>query len=44
DLIGDLSLTGMLINAHVIALRSGHASNAAFAKEIVNYFKVGVCA
>ena len=36
DMIGDLSLTGMLIQAHIIALRSGHRSNTAFAKEIVN--------
>lgn len=36
DMIGDLSLTGMLIQAHIIALRSGHRSNTAFAKEILN--------
>ena len=38
DLMGDLSLTGILLEAHVIALRSGHRSNTAFAKEIVNTF------
>lgn len=32
DLIGDLSLTGIPFTAHVIAIRSGHAANAAFAK------------
>ncbi|MDE3055782.1 MAG: UDP-3-O-[3-hydroxymyristoyl] N-acetylglucosamine deacetylase [Verrucomicrobiota bacterium] len=32
DLIGDLALIGMPIQAHVIAIRSGHASNVAFAK------------
>ena len=32
DLIGDLSLVGAPILAHVIAICSGHASNVAFAK------------
>jgi UDP-3-O-[3-hydroxymyristoyl] N-acetylglucosamine deacetylase len=32
DLIGDLSLLGKVLLAHVIAIRSGHASNVAFAK------------
>lgn len=32
DLIGDLALIGTPILAHVIAVRSGHASNVAFAK------------
>ena len=34
DLIGDLSLVGMPFNAHIIALRSGHAANVAFAQKI----------
>lgn len=34
DLIGDLSLVGFPFRAHVIAIRSGHASNVAFAKKI----------
>jgi UDP-3-O-[3-hydroxymyristoyl] N-acetylglucosamine deacetylase len=32
DLIGDLSLIGSPIKAHIIAIKSGHASNVAFAK------------
>ncbi len=32
DLIGDLSLLGLRLQAHVIAIRSGHASHIAFAK------------
>lgn len=35
DLIGDLALVGMPFKAHVIAIRSGHFSNVAFAKEII---------
>ena len=34
DLIGDLSLVGRPIKAHIIAIRSGHASNVAFAREL----------
>lgn len=41
DLIGDLSLVGFPFVAHIIAIRSGHASNRAFAKEIVNSFGEG---
>lgn len=36
DMIGDLSLVGVEFEAHVIALRAGHASNCAFAKELLN--------
>lgn len=32
DLLGDLSLIGRPILGHIIAIRSGHASNVAFAK------------
>lgn len=32
DLIGDLALVGACLHAHVIAVRSGHPSHAAFAK------------
>lgn len=35
DLIGDLSLLGRPLLAHVIALRSGHSSNLAFAKTLM---------
>jgi UDP-3-O-[3-hydroxymyristoyl] N-acetylglucosamine deacetylase len=36
DLIGDLSLLGAPILGHIISVRSGHASNIAFAKMIAN--------
>jgi len=39
DLIGDLSLIGFPLAAHIIAIRSGHYSNVQFAKLIVNHFK-----
>lgn len=39
DLIGDLSLTGMRFHAHVIAVRSGHLSNTALAKEVINHIQ-----
>lgn len=34
DLLGDLALVGFPFLAHVIAIRSGHASNQLFAKEL----------
>ncbi|MEW5701434.1 MAG: bifunctional UDP-3-O-[3-hydroxymyristoyl] N-acetylglucosamine deacetylase/3-hydroxyacyl-ACP dehydratase [Candidatus Zixiibacteriota bacterium] len=34
DLIGDLSLIGMPIKAHILAARSGHAANVGLAKKI----------
>jgi UDP-3-O-[3-hydroxymyristoyl] N-acetylglucosamine deacetylase len=37
DLIGDLSLVGFNFHAHIIAIRSGHASNFAFAKRLLNH-------
>lgn len=36
DVIGDLSLVGFNFLAHIISIRSGHASNFAFAKKILN--------
>lgn len=36
DLIGDLALIGRPLLAHVISIRSGHASNAAFAALLQN--------
>jgi UDP-3-O-[3-hydroxymyristoyl] N-acetylglucosamine deacetylase len=39
DMIGDLFLVGMPFTAHIIAIRSGHFSNNAFAKELLNHFK-----
>lgn len=37
DMIGDLSLIGFDIQAHIIAIRSGHASNVAFARKLFNF-------
>jgi UDP-3-O-[3-hydroxymyristoyl] N-acetylglucosamine deacetylase len=37
DLIGDLSLVGIPFTAHIIALRSGHASNYLFAKKLYQH-------
>jgi UDP-3-O-[3-hydroxymyristoyl] N-acetylglucosamine deacetylase len=37
DLVGDLSLIGLDFHAHIISIRSGHGSNYAFAKKILNY-------
>jgi UDP-3-O-[3-hydroxymyristoyl] N-acetylglucosamine deacetylase/3-hydroxyacyl-[acyl-carrier-protein] dehydratase len=34
DLIGDLSLIGMPIKAHILAARSGHAANVALARKL----------
>lgn len=39
DLIGDFSLIGYDFRAHIIAIRSGHATNYAFAKKILNYIQ-----
>ena len=39
DVIGDLSLIGEPLNAHIIATRPGHTSNIAFAKEIKKYIR-----
>lgn len=36
DLIGDLALVGFPFKAHVIAVRSGHASNVALGKALFN--------
>lgn len=35
DMVGDLSLMGVWFRAHIVALRSGHASNFAFARELL---------
>lgn len=37
DLIGDLSLIGFDFHTHIIAIRSGHSSNFALAKKILNH-------
>jgi UDP-3-O-[3-hydroxymyristoyl] N-acetylglucosamine deacetylase len=38
DVIGDLALTGCEIVGHVVAYRSGHRLNAAFAQELLRRF------
>ena len=40
DLNGDLSLIGVSFNAHILAIRTGHASNVAFAKEVAKQLKM----
>lgn len=37
DMIGDLALVGFHFHAHILAIRSGHASNHAFAKKLYHY-------
>ncbi len=37
DLLGDLSLIGTPIQAHIISIRSGHTSNVAFSRKIHEY-------
>ena len=41
DLIGDLSLIGIPLLAHVIAIRSGHRHNVAFARKLFNHLTRG---
>lgn len=43
DMIGDLSLIGFDFEAHIISLRSGHASNYEFAKTIYHYITTEDC-
>ncbi len=38
DLVGDLALIGFDLTAHVIAIRSGHATNVAFARLLLDHF------
>jgi UDP-3-O-acyl N-acetylglucosamine deacetylase len=40
DLVGDLSLVGARLAAHVIAIRSGHSLNVALAKKLIS-FQIG---
>jgi len=40
DLVGDFSLIPFAFKAHIIAIRSGHASNIAFAGELYNQIKM----
>ena len=39
DVIGDLTLVGSQIKAHIIASRPGHATNVEFAKKIKQYIR-----
>src|SRR6476620_4233283 len=39
DIVGDLSLIGYPVKAHIIANRPGHSSNVEFAKKIKHYVK-----
>lgn len=38
DLMGDISLIGKSFRAHIIAIRSGHATNVAFGKKLLQHF------
>ncbi len=38
DVVGDLSLVGFSFNAHIISICSGHATNVALAKKLLNEF------
>lgn len=40
DLMGDLSLVGTPLLAHIIAIRSGHSTNVAFAKILLEKFQL----
>lgn len=42
DLMGDLSLIGVPLLCHIIAIRSGHSHNISFAKEIVKHVRGNV--
>ncbi len=42
DMIGDFSLVGYRFLAHIISIRSGHASNVALAKKIFNYINAEI--
>jgi UDP-3-O-[3-hydroxymyristoyl] N-acetylglucosamine deacetylase len=43
DMLGDLFLLGFNLKAHIIAIRSGHYANNAFAKELYNQVKTENC-
>jgi UDP-3-O-[3-hydroxymyristoyl] N-acetylglucosamine deacetylase len=40
DVIGDLSLVGVHFIAHIIAVRSGHTANFAFAKKLFHHISI----
>lgn len=37
DIVGDLTLVGFYLSAHIIGYRTGHAANVEFAKKILQY-------
>ena len=39
DMIGDLSLIGFDVKAHIIAIKSGHGTNFEIAKKLYNHFR-----
>lgn len=41
DIIGDLSLLGIPLQAHIIAIKSGHRPNVAFARKLYNHIMRG---
>ncbi len=43
DMLGDLFLLGFNLQVHIIAIRSGHYANNAFAKELFNQVKTENC-
>lgn len=43
DMVGDLSLVGIPFHAHIVSIRSGHASNYAFAKKLYHHLTRETC-
>jgi UDP-3-O-[3-hydroxymyristoyl] N-acetylglucosamine deacetylase len=43
DMVGDLTLIGLNFKSHIIAIRSGHASNFALAKKLYQYITTENC-
>lgn len=43
DMVGDLALIGINIKSHIIAIRSGHASNYALAQKLYHYITTETC-
>ncbi len=43
DMVGDLTLIGLNFKAHIIAIRSGHASNYALAQKLYHYITTENC-
>ncbi len=43
DMVGDLALIGLNFKSHIIAIRSGHASNFALAQKLYHYITTENC-